>query len=111
SLSCIGDAGGTPTVPNLANGSVSIGLDNGESITCTFTNTLRQGGITIIKQAIGGDNTFNFTSTAPGAAGFALTTSGGLASRIFSSLSPGTYTFTEVGLPLRWQLTALTCVG
>jgi hypothetical protein len=118
SLACFGDSGGAPTVPNVANGSVSIGLDGGESITCTFTNTFTappppplQGSITIIKQAIGGDNTFNFTSTAPGAAGFALTTSGGLASRIFTNLASGTYTFTEVGLPLRWQLTALSCIG
>ncbi len=38
-LSCIGDKGGKVTVANLANGSVSIGLDGGEAITCTFVNT------------------------------------------------------------------------
>jgi outer membrane autotransporter protein len=37
-LTCTGDSGGTPTTVNLANRSVSIGLDGGESITCTFAN-------------------------------------------------------------------------
>jgi hypothetical protein len=38
-LSCRGEAGGTPTIVNLADRSVSIGLDGGEAIVCTFTNT------------------------------------------------------------------------
>ena len=33
------DTGGTPTRVNLANRTVSIGLDGGEAIVCTFTNT------------------------------------------------------------------------
>jgi uncharacterized membrane protein len=37
-LSCSGDTGGTPTTANLSERSVSIGLDGGEAITCTFTN-------------------------------------------------------------------------
>lgn len=39
-LSCGGDAGGTPTTVNLATRTVSIGLDAGEAIVCTFTNTV-----------------------------------------------------------------------
>ena len=42
-LACSGDTGGTPTTVNLTNGSVSIGLDAGESITCTFTHTFDAG--------------------------------------------------------------------
>lgn len=39
SIVCSGDAGGTPTTTNLGARSVSIGLDGGEAIVCTFTNT------------------------------------------------------------------------
>ncbi len=38
-LSCGGDTGGTPTTVDLTGGSASVGLDSGENITCTFTNT------------------------------------------------------------------------
>lgn len=38
-LSCTGDNGGAPTTVDLSGASASVGLDGGESITCTFTNT------------------------------------------------------------------------
>ncbi len=38
-LACTGDNGGTPTTVDLTGRSASIGLDSGENITCTFTNT------------------------------------------------------------------------
>jgi Autotransporter beta-domain len=38
-LTCVGDAGGTPTTVDLAGRSAAVGLDSGENITCTFTNT------------------------------------------------------------------------
>jgi hypothetical protein len=112
-LSCVGDSGGVATVPNLATRSVSVGLDAGESITCTFTNTVQvqRGSITIIKQAVGGNNTFNFTSSVAGSASFALTTSGGSVTRAFSDLTAGTYTFTETNLPFRWRLASIGCSG
>ena len=37
-LTCTGDAAGTPTTANVSAGLVSIGLDAGEAIICTFTN-------------------------------------------------------------------------
>ena len=71
-----------------------------------------KGSITIVAQASGGDPTFNFTSTVPGSPSFTLVAaSGGSASQSFSSLTAGTYTFTEVNLPLHWKLSALTCTG
>jgi outer membrane autotransporter protein len=39
-LSCTGNTGGTPTTVDLANRTASVGLDDGEAITCTFGNTL-----------------------------------------------------------------------
>jgi hypothetical protein len=68
------------------------------------------GSITIVKVA-GGVGTFNFTSTLPGAPNFTLSTGGGSASRSFTNLTPGTYTVSEVNLPLHWELANLTCVG
>lgn len=69
------------------------------------------GSITIIKQAVGGNNTFNFTSSVAGANSFTLATAGGVATRVFANLAIGTYTFAEVGLPFRWRLASLTCSG
>jgi len=37
-LSCAGDTGGVPTTVDVGSRSVSIGLDGGEAITCTFNN-------------------------------------------------------------------------
>lgn len=69
------------------------------------------GSITLIKTATGGDNTFSFAATLPGAASFSLTTVNGTASRTFASVAPGTYTVTEVNLPREWKLSGLTCAG
>lgn len=69
------------------------------------------GSINIVKNATGGDDTFSFTSTVPGAGTFDLTTAGGTASRNFASLNPGTYTFIETNLPADWNLTTLSCAG
>jgi uncharacterized repeat protein (TIGR01451 family) len=54
-LSCSGDTGGTATTVDLSGRSVSIGLDSGESITCTFTNTFdeaadRNGTLQVIRR-------------------------------------------------------------
>ncbi len=38
-LSCTGDTGRTPTTVDVGNRAATVGLDAGESITCTFTNT------------------------------------------------------------------------
>ena len=83
----------------------SIGLDPGETVTCTFTNTKR-GRITVVKNTTGGDGTFSFTSSTLG--GFDLTTTGGTASRLFDLLLPGTYDVTEQ-VPEGWDLTGASC--
>ena len=69
------------------------------------------GSITIVKSAAGGNDSFSFTSTVAGATSFALTTVGGSATRTFSNLAPGAYTFSEVNLPANWNLTSLNCTG
>lgn len=103
------------SVTNQATATASDGFcecfitSNTATATVTFAGST--GSITIVKAASGGDNTFSFTSTVAAATSFSLTTSGGAATRVFSSLTPGTYTFTEVNLPLNWRLSTLTCTG
>ncbi len=66
------------------------------------------GSITIVKSAVGGDGVFSFSSSL---ANFTLSTANGTASRTFSNVPPGNYSFTETGLPPEWQLTSLTCTA
>lgn len=101
-LVCADPDGGSAV--NLGTRTVTIDLDPGESITCTFTNANR-GTIVIVKNTAGGDNTFAFT----GDLGiFNLTTLGGTASTTFANQLAGTYALTESALA-NWTLTGLTC--
>jgi outer membrane autotransporter protein len=125
SMTCTGSY--TTTAADVSNGSVTniaaaTGTPaKGDLPPATATATIRSvappppppanGSITIVKTATGGNQTFNFTSSIASAASFTLVTSGGTASRVFSNLSPGSYTFTEVNLPLNWTLSSLTCSG
>ncbi len=97
SATCVSSIGDTETIGTLE-------LDAGETITCTFTNT-RRGSITIVKNTIGGDGTFDFT----GSTGVTqLTTSGGTASQTVNNFVPGEYNITE-SVPTGWDLTSATC--
>ncbi|MCL4295825.1 MAG: S8 family serine peptidase [Anaerolineae bacterium] len=85
-------------------GTVSLAL--AQNKTCTITN-IRRGAIVIVKNTLGGDSTFDFTSTTLG--DFSLTTSGGTASTTFSGLDPAnTYDVAET-VPTGWDLTGATC--
>ena len=66
----------------------------------------KQGSLTVVKNAVGGDGTFEFTSQALG--NFSLTTTNGTAQRTFADLAPGTYAVSET-VPAGWKLTAATC--
>ena len=84
----------------------SIDLEPGETVTCTFENE-KAGSIVIVKNTVGGDGTFNFTSNTLG--NFSLTTSSGTASTTFSNLDVDlTYDATET-VPAGWDLTSATC--
>jgi hypothetical protein len=64
----------------------------GQTTTCSITNT-QQGSIKIVKNTVGGDGTFNFTSTFGVSA---IPTSGNTGSQTVSNLSPGTgYSISE----------------
>ena len=79
-------------------------LAAGETARCIFTNT-ELGSVTIVKQTLGGDGSFDFG----GDFGlFSIATSGGTGSETFDGLLPGTYTVIE-DVPDGWDLVDLTC--
>ena len=92
----------------------NIVLDPGDDVTCTFTNA-PLGSSTIVKNTVGGDDTFNYVGTAP-FSGLSLDTSviGGTASADFTNqLDPlnNPYAIVEdTPLPSGWALTGLGCV-
>lgn len=67
------------------------------------------GRIVLVKNSIGGDGTFQFTSQTLTPPSFSLTTVGGSASREFDSLPPGTYDVAETDPRPEWQLESATC--
>ena len=106
-LTCSNGGGNTST--SLGTRTATIGLDAGEQVTCTFTNTLG-ASITVLKECVGGTANFDFTGTVPG--GGALTpfdrdcAEGGLV--VSPTTTFGTYTVVE-GVETGWELTGLTC--
>ena len=90
-------AGWELTSATCSNGSnpASIAIGPGENVTCTFKN-MKLDTIIVVKRAVGGDATFQFTSTALN--NFSLTTVNGEAQRSFSNLAPGTYAVAESAL-------------
>jgi uncharacterized repeat protein (TIGR01451 family) len=99
---------GTPAVETDPAGNLVVG--EGQSWRCTFTNTAQNGSIKVIKNTVGADGGFLFSSNVPGLGNFGLTTSGGTASTATVSVPVGTYTVTEAS-PSPWSLTGATCTG
>ena len=73
------------------------------SATCSFNNT-RQSSITVVKNTLGGDATFQFNGPSP----FAITTQGGTGQRVFPDVPPGTYTVSEI-VPPGWTRSNTAC--
>jgi plastocyanin len=109
-LQCTGGGANTSTASRTA----SIGLDPGESVTCTFTNT-QESTITIVKDAVNNSpQDFSFTATGLTSPAFNLDddADGTLSNeQEFGDLLPQTYTVTEGADPAGWQLTDITCAG
>jgi sugar lactone lactonase YvrE len=101
-------SGWVQTFASCTNGTLAaITVVAGATTTCTITNT-QQGSIRVVKNTVGGDGTFTFTSN------FGLTslaTSGGTASQTFSSLRPGGgYGMSEI-VPSGWTQTSASCTN
>lgn len=87
-----------------------IDVASGETVTCTFTN-VKLAKITLVKNTIGGNGTFDFVMTGTSLPLSAqLTTSGGTDSEIFNNIDPdNTYSITETPIPAGWAKTSATC--
>jgi uncharacterized protein (TIGR03437 family) len=101
----------TETVPagwtQTSNGCAAITVAAGVTTTCTITNT-QQGSITIVKNTVGGNGAFAFTSNFGLTS---LTTSGGTASQTFGNLAPGgSYSVSET-VPSGWTQSGATCTS
>ena len=114
SLTC-SDQNDTTGASTVSGDVATIRLQAGENITCTYTNTKR-GSITIVKNAVGGNATFNYDSDpvlpAPANAQgeFSITTLLGTGQALFSNVAPGTYAVDELmPPPAGWDFTSLTC--
>src|SRR5262249_11197296 len=101
-LQCSGGGANTSTSGNVA----TIGLDAGENVTCTFTNTKR-GQIIVEKQTLpdGSSQPFEFDPSYSGSNFFL--TDGQQNSSDF--LVPGTYSVFEVNVPAGWNLSSAVC--
>jgi hypothetical protein len=105
-LTC--DSEDDDSIVSKASGNVTIDLNPGENVSCTFTNTKR-GKIIVAKVTDPATDTttdFNFTPSWD-SNGFQL--SGGETN---SSLhKPGQYSVSEVNLPAGWDLTSAVCTS
>src|SRR5690606_32370751 len=75
-------------------GSVTVSLQPGEAVTCTFTNTAQPGQITIVKQVVGQVPPTNWFYSGD-LDEFNIAAAGG--SRLFEGLTADDYTVTETG--------------
>jgi prealbumin domain-containing protein len=86
----------------------SITLAPGDVKSCTITNNDIGGRIKIVKQAIGGDDTFNFAVAGPSASAPVVVTTGGAGDTGLIPVDAGDYSITET-VPDGWTLTGSSC--
>jgi uncharacterized repeat protein (TIGR01451 family) len=84
----------------------AIGLDPGETVTCTFVNTGVPGVIIIEKQTDPDRSTQSFEFSSDYGPNFALADD---ETNNSGPLAAGTYTVSEVNLPASWSLTSAVC--
>src|SRR5205823_3888569 len=85
----------------------AITVTAGQTTTCTITNT-KQGSIKVVKNTVGGDGTFSFTSNFGVTS---LVTTAGTASQTVNNLNAGSsYSITET-VPSGWSQTSATCTS
>lgn len=84
-----------------------IHVENGDHVTCTFTNTSKRGAIRVIKNVVGSDgstdvsdnHTFSVTLHATGTVATSTKTFSEATSTLFTGLPAGTYTISELSDP------------
>ncbi|MBX3285760.1 MAG: VWA domain-containing protein, partial [Actinobacteria bacterium] len=99
---------GTPGVEAVPADELSV--TEGQNWRCSFVNDAQSGTIRVVKDAVGADGTFSFTSNVPDLGDFSLTTTGGTASTQAITVPVGTYSVAET-VPGGWDLTGASCTG
>ena len=88
------------------NGMVTLNV--GDVKACTITNYDIPANLIIVKNTVGGDGTFSFTTTGEDISPFSITTTSNSGVQSFNGISAGTYSVTE-NTPAGWMLTSATC--
>jgi hypothetical protein len=115
-ITCNDTDSANPSSGDVGTGKATFNLDAGEVVKCTFTDKdpSKLGTIVVEKKAIGGDDTFSFTTTGgDGLDGsFQIKTSGGYSSKTFTDIDTGlTYSVTESTPPGDWVFVGTNCTG
>ncbi|HET6870664.1 MAG TPA: DUF11 domain-containing protein [Solirubrobacteraceae bacterium] len=120
-LTCSSASGGSSTTTDLATGTASVTLAAGDTVTCTYTDSVTPppAGLTISKRTLGGTGSFDFSVT--NAAGTSqhqtiTTTQDGVSTAGNPlSLPPGDYKLGEIRPPStpngHWTLDSVSCDG
>ncbi len=96
---------------NAGAGSVTVDVQAGEDIECTYTNTRNDlGSITIGKISAGGIGKFAFQSLQFGSFNLTTTAVNQVATTKFENLQAGVFAIAEV-VPDGWDLTNLQCAS
>jgi|GEM_PF-4036597 len=100
---------------NLGQGSVTINLQEDESVTCTVTNTFTgvvagTGSLEIKKLWSGGDPVATTFTTSDNLGGGTFELSDTTESELFDGLGEGNYVITET-IPDGWDVTSIVCTG
>ncbi|MBS3792504.1 Ig-like domain-containing protein, partial [Candidatus Bipolaricaulota bacterium] len=104
SLSC---SGADLTTNNGTSGEFTMPEND---VTCTFVNERKTGNIKIVKNTVGGNDTFGFTISGPTPASPDVTTADG-SGNTTEEVDTGTYTVEETTIPAGWTLMSSTCEG
>jgi hypothetical protein len=102
----------TPTVETPScTLTVTLTTASGRTATASITRAIQGAKIIIIKAAVGGDDTFNYTTSGTGGlpGSFSITTASGSGSQTFTNIIPGSHTVTEGTPPTGWSFTSLVC--
>lgn len=95
-----------------ANGATNITVVPGQTTTCMFKNKkdtpANQGWLKIIKNSLGGNETFNLTITGPQNSTPSITTAGGIGSTGEMASPAGTYQIVEIP-PAGWEFHSASC--
>ncbi len=106
-INCQSTSGNSFADVDLTTGQLVLDLDEGDDVTCTFTNKKR-GSITIVKDADPDDGTqFVFDQDIDASGPFTLTHA---MTKTFSSVAPAQYRISET-LPSGWYMSRVLCVA